>query len=64
MEILGCGMVHPSVLESAGVDSAAVLGMGVRDGPGAHGACSATAFPTFAFMYDSDMRFSNSSRLR
>ena len=33
MEILGCGMVHPAVLENCGVDRRAVHRLGVRHGP-------------------------------
>ena len=36
-EILGCGMVHPAVLQSAGLDPERYSGLGVRDGPGSHG---------------------------
>ena len=32
LEILGCGMVHPNVLEAAGVDSEEVHGLCLRHG--------------------------------
>ncbi|HEX6814906.1 MAG TPA: phenylalanine--tRNA ligase subunit alpha [Gemmatimonadaceae bacterium] len=56
MEILGSGMIHPAVLESAGVDSERYTGWAFGMGPGRiadlrHG------IPDIRFLYDSDVRF-------
>lgn len=56
MEILGCGLVHPFVLESAGVDSERysgwAFGMGV-----ARIAMSRHRIPDIRHFYESDVRF-------
>ena len=57
MEILGCGMVHPTVLENADVDPERYTGLGVRHGAAPDRACCATASPTSGCCYDGDMRF-------
>ena len=56
MEILGSGMVHPSVLEVGGRRLRALHRLGVRDGAGAHGA-RRYGIPDIRMLYDSDVRF-------
>jgi phenylalanyl-tRNA synthetase alpha chain len=56
MEILGSGMVHPAVLESAGVDSERFSGWAFGMGP-ARIAMLRYGIPDIRILYDSDMRF-------
>ena len=56
MEIMGSGMVHPSVLESAGVDSERYTGWAFGMGP-ARIAMLRYGLPDIRLLYDSDMRF-------
>jgi phenylalanyl-tRNA synthetase alpha chain len=56
MEILGSGMVHPSVLASAGVDSERYTGWAFGMGPGRI-AMLRYGLPDIRLLYDSDMRF-------
>jgi phenylalanyl-tRNA synthetase alpha chain len=56
VEILGCGMVHPHVLESAGVDSERYTGWAFGMGP-ARIAMSRHGIPDIRTLYDSDVRF-------
>jgi phenylalanyl-tRNA synthetase alpha chain len=56
MEILGCGLVHPAVLESAGVDSEKYSGWAFGMGP-ARIAMSRHGVPDIRLFYDSDVRF-------
>ena len=56
MEILGSGMVHPSVLESAGLDSERYSGWAFGMGP-ARIAMLRYDLPDIRLLYDSDMRF-------
>jgi phenylalanyl-tRNA synthetase alpha chain len=56
MEILGSGMVHPSVLDAAGVDSEKYTGWAFGMGP-ARIAMLRYAIPDIRLLYDSDMRF-------
>ena len=56
VEILGCGMVHPAVLESAGVDSERYTGFAWGMGPGRI-AMSRHDIPDIRHLYDSDVRF-------
>lgn len=56
VEILGCGMVHPNVLESAGVDSEKYTGWAFGMGP-ARIAMSRHDIPDIRLLYDSDVRF-------
>jgi phenylalanyl-tRNA synthetase alpha chain len=56
IEILGSGMVHPKVLESAGVDSERYTGWAFGMGP-ARMAISRYGIPDIRILYDSDMRF-------
>ncbi len=56
MEILGAGMVHPSVLESAGVDSERYTGWAFGMGP-ARIAMLRYGLPDIRLLYDSDVRF-------
>ncbi len=56
MEILGSGMVHPSVLEAAGVDSEKYTGWAFGMGP-ARIAMLRYKLPDIRLLYDSDMRF-------
>ena len=56
IEILGCGMVHPAVLESAGVDSETYTGWAFGMGPGRL-ALSRHGIPDIRILYDSDVRF-------
>jgi phenylalanyl-tRNA synthetase alpha chain len=56
VEILGSGMVHPAVLEAAGVDSERYTGWAFGMGPGRI-ALSRWAIPDIRLLYDSDVRF-------
>jgi phenylalanyl-tRNA synthetase alpha chain len=56
MEILGSGMIHPAVLESAGVDSERYTGWAFGMGPGRI-ADLRYGIPDIRFLYDSDVRF-------
>jgi len=56
VEILGCGMMHPSVLESAGVDSARFSGWAFGMGPGRM-ALQRFGIPDIRIQYDSDISF-------
>ena len=56
MEILGSGMVHPNVLDAAGVDSEKYTGWAFGMGP-ARIAMLRYAIPDIRLLYDSDMRF-------
>ena len=56
MEILGAGMVHPNVLDAAGVDSEKFTGWAFGMGPGRI-AMLRYGLPDIRLLYDSDMRF-------
>ena len=56
VEILGCGMVHPNVLEAAGLDSERYTGWAFGMGP-ARIAMSRHGIPDIRVLYDSDVRF-------
>jgi phenylalanyl-tRNA synthetase alpha chain len=56
VEILGSGMVHPAVLEAAGVDSERFTGWAFGMGPGRI-AISRYGIPDIRILYDSDVRF-------
>ncbi|HEY2375113.1 MAG TPA: phenylalanine--tRNA ligase subunit alpha [Gemmatimonadaceae bacterium] len=56
VEILGSGMVHPTVLEAAGVDSERYTGWAFGMGPGRI-AISRYGIPDIRVLYDSDVRF-------
>jgi phenylalanyl-tRNA synthetase alpha chain len=56
IEILGSGMVHPSVLEAAGIDSERYTGWAFGMGP-ARSALSRYGIPDIRLLYDSDVRF-------
>ncbi|AHG90982.1 Phenylalanyl-tRNA synthetase alpha chain [Gemmatirosa kalamazoonensis] len=56
MEILGSGMVHPAVLEAAGVDSERYTGWAFGMGPGRI-AMLRFGLPDIRLLYDSDVRF-------
>ncbi|HEX8848887.1 MAG TPA: phenylalanine--tRNA ligase subunit alpha [Gemmatimonadaceae bacterium] len=56
MEILGSGMVHPRVLEAAGVDSEKYTGWAFGMGPGRI-ALQRYGIPDIRILYDSDVRF-------
>ena len=56
MEILGSGMIHPAVLESAGVDAERYTGWAFGMGPGRI-ADLRYGIPDIRFLYDSDVRF-------
>ncbi|HUF28407.1 MAG TPA: phenylalanine--tRNA ligase subunit alpha [Gemmatimonadaceae bacterium] len=56
MEILGSGMVHPSVLEASGVDSERYTGWAFGMGP-ARIAMNRYRIPDIRILYDSDVRF-------
>jgi phenylalanyl-tRNA synthetase alpha chain len=56
MEILGSGMVHPSVLEASGVDSEKYTGWAFGMGP-ARIALQRYKIPDIRILYDSDVRF-------
>jgi len=55
-EILGSGMVHPSVLEAAGVDAERYTGWAFGMGPGRI-AMQRYDIPDIRLLYDSDVRF-------
>jgi phenylalanyl-tRNA synthetase alpha chain len=56
VEILGCGMVHPTVLDAAGIDSEKYTGWAFGMGP-ARIAMSRHKLPDIRLLYDSDVRF-------
>ena len=56
VEIMGCGLVHPAVIESAGLDSTKYSGWAFGMGPGRI-AMSRFHIPDIRLFYDSDMRF-------
>lgn len=56
VEILGCGMVHPNVLEAAGLDSERYTGWAFGMGP-ARIAMSRYGINDIRHLYDSDVRF-------
>jgi phenylalanyl-tRNA synthetase alpha chain len=56
IEIMGCGLVHPVVLESAGVDGEKYTGWAFGMGPGRI-AQSRYGIPDCRLMFDSDVRF-------
>ncbi|MBS1240965.1 MAG: phenylalanine--tRNA ligase subunit alpha [Gemmatimonadetes bacterium] len=55
MEILGCGMVHPRVLDNAGVDSERYTGWAFGMGP-ARMAMNRYGIPDIRLLYEGDMR--------
>jgi phenylalanyl-tRNA synthetase alpha chain len=56
IEIMGCGLVHPAVLENAGVDGERYTGWAFGMGPGRI-AQSRHGIPDSRILFDSDMRF-------
>jgi phenylalanyl-tRNA synthetase alpha chain len=56
VEIMGSGMVHPKVLEAAGLDAERYTGWAFGMGP-ARTAISRHGIPDIRILYDSDMRF-------
>ncbi len=56
LEILGSGMVHPAVLDAAGIDSERYTGWAFGMGP-ARIALARYAIPDIRLLYDSDVRF-------
>jgi phenylalanyl-tRNA synthetase alpha chain len=56
IEILGSGMVHPAVLEAAGLDAERYTGWAFGMGP-ARIAISRYGIPDIRILYDSDVRF-------
>lgn len=56
LEIMGCGLVHPVVLESAGIDSDRYSGWAFGMGPGRI-AMSRYGITDIRLLYDSDVRF-------
>ena len=56
VEILGSGMVHPAVLEAAGVDAERYTGWAFGMGP-ARIAMTRYGLPDIRLLYDSDVRF-------
>ena len=56
IEILGSGMVHPKVLDAAGIDSERYTGWAFGMGPGRI-AISRSGIPDIRILYDSDVRF-------
>ena len=56
IEILGCGMVHPNVLDAAGIDSEQYTGWAFGMGP-ARIAMSRHKLPDIRLLYDADVRF-------
>ncbi len=56
LEIMGCGLVHPAVLESAGIDSERYSGWAFGMGPGRI-AMSRYGITDIRLLYDSDVRF-------
>ena len=55
MEILGCGMVHPNVLQNAGVDPERYSGWAFGMGP-ARVAMNRFGLPDIRLLYSGDMR--------
>ncbi len=55
-EIMGCGMVHPVVIENAGLDSERYSGWAFGMGPGRI-AMQRFGIPDMRILYDSDVRF-------
>ena len=55
-EILGSGMVHPRVLEAAGIDAERYTGWAFGMGP-ARAALARYGIPDIRILYDSDVRF-------
>ncbi|HEY5545168.1 MAG TPA: phenylalanine--tRNA ligase subunit alpha [Gemmatimonadaceae bacterium] len=56
LEIMGCGLVHPAVLESVGIDSERYSGWAFGMGPGRI-AMSRYGINDIRLLYDSDVRF-------
>jgi phenylalanyl-tRNA synthetase alpha chain len=56
VEILGCGMMHPSVLEAAGIDAQKYSGWAFGMGP-ARMALQRFGIPDIRIEYDSDISF-------
>jgi phenylalanyl-tRNA synthetase alpha chain len=56
VEILGCGMMHPSVLEAAGLDTQRYSGWAFGMGPGPM-ALQRFGIPDIRIQYDSDISF-------
>ncbi len=56
IEIMGTGLVHPAVIESAGLDSERYSGWAFGMGPGRI-AMSRYGLPDIRLLYDSDVRF-------
>jgi phenylalanyl-tRNA synthetase alpha chain len=56
MEILGCGMVHPAVLENCGVDSERYTGFAFGMGPHRI-AMQRYNIPDIRLLFESDMAF-------
>jgi phenylalanyl-tRNA synthetase alpha chain len=56
MEIMGSGLVHPAVLEAAGIDSERYSGWAFGMGPGRI-AMQRYGLPDIRLLYDSDVRF-------
>ena len=56
IEIMGCGLVHPAVLEAAGLDSERYSGWAFGMGP-ARIAMSRFSLTDIRLLYDSDIRF-------
>ena len=56
VEIMGCGMVHPNVIEAAGLDSEKFTGWAFGMGP-ARIAMSRYGINDIRMLYDSDVRF-------
>jgi phenylalanyl-tRNA synthetase alpha chain len=56
VEIMGTGLVHPAVIESAGLDSSKYSGWAFGMGP-ARIAMSRYGIPDIRLLYDSDVRF-------
>ncbi len=56
VEIMGTGLVHPAVIESAGLDSQKYSGWAFGMGPGRI-AMSRYGIPDIRLLYDSDVRF-------
>jgi phenylalanyl-tRNA synthetase alpha chain len=56
IEIMGCGLVHPAVLENAGVDGEKYSGWAFGMGPGRI-AQSRHGIPDCRILFDSDVRF-------
>jgi phenylalanyl-tRNA synthetase alpha chain len=56
VEIMGCGLMHPAVLESAGIDSTKYSGWAFGMGP-ARIAMARYGITDIRLLYDSDVRF-------